>query len=238
MDVTEYQGYDGPFPENKLGTKYDLAYNTYVPANFMVENHNHEVNGKVVGFVADNGALPGLAGDSLYFLNPKSQEVAHIWAVWNGGDEDIFTVYQTEHKENENIKHLNGTFRVNWSYNCTGIDPNESSALVYSRPTDLVPNMAYEFHAVVMKPNSTRLTVAPQGTAEPGTPSQSYIIYPLDMSNGGTPTAVIELNATKNVVSERYYNLMGVESSKPFEGVNIVVTRYNDGSISTHKVLR
>ena len=240
MDVTEYQGYDGPFPENKLGTKYDLAYNTYVPANFMVENHNHEVNGKVVGFVADNGALPGLAGDSLYFLNPKSQEVAHIWAVWNGGDEDIFTVYQTEHKENENINawHLNGTFRVNWSYNCTGIDPNESSALVYSRPTDLVPNMAYEFHAVVMKPNSTRLTVAPQGTAEPGTPSQSYIIYPLDMSNGSTPTAVIELNATKNVVSERYYNLMGVESSKPFEGVNIVVTRYNDGSISTHKVLR
>ncbi len=240
MDVTEYQGYDGPFPENKLGTKYDLAYNTYVPANFMVENHNHEVDGKVVGFVADNGALPGLAGDSLYFVNPKSQEVAHIWAVWNGGDEDIFTVYQTEHKENENINawHLNGTFRVNWSYNCTGIDPNESSALVYSRPTDLVPNMAYEFHAVVMKPNSTRLTVAPQGTAEPGTPSQSYIIYPLDMSNGGTPTAVIELNATKNVVSEHYYNLMGVESNKPFEGVNIVVTRYNDGSISTRKVLR
>ncbi len=240
MDVTEYQGYDGPFPENKLGTKYDLAYNTYVPANFMVENHNHEVDGKVVGFVADNGALPGLAGDSLYFVNPKSQEVAHIWAVWNGGDEDIFRVYQTEHKENENINawHLNGTFRVNWSYNCTGIDLNESSALVYSRPTDLVPNMAYEFHAVVMKPNSTRLTVAPQGTAEPGTPSQSYIIYPLDMSNGGTPTAVIELNATKNVVSEHYYNLMGVESNKPFEGVNIVVTRYNDGSISTRKVLR
>ena len=240
MDVTEYQGYDGPFPENKLGTKYDLAYNTYVPANFMIENHNHEVDGMVVGFVADNGALPGLAGDSLYFVNPKSQEVAHIWAVWNGGDEDIFTVYQTEHKENENINawHLNGTFRVNWSYNCTGIDPNESSALVYSRPTDLVPNMAYEFHAVVMKPNSTRLTVAPQGTAEPGTPSQSYVIYPLDMSNGGTPTAVIELNATKNVVSEHYYNLMGVESSKPFEGVNIVVTRYNDGSISTRKVLR
>ena len=240
MDVAEYQGYDGPFPDSKLGTKYDLAYNTYVPANFMTENHNHEVDGNVVGSVADNGALPGLAGDELYFVNPKNQEVAHIWAVWNGGDDDIFTVYQTEHKENENINawHLNGTFRVNWSYNCTGIDPNESSALVYSRPTDLVPNMAYEFHAVVMKPNSTRLTVAPQGTAEPGTLSQSYIIYPLDMSNGGTPTAVIELNATKNVVSEHYYNLMGVESSKPFEGVNIVVTRYNDGSISTRKVLR
>lgn len=240
MDVNEYQGYDGPFPESKLGTKYDLAYNTYVPANFMTENHNQKVGDQVVGFVADDGALSGCQGDSLYFVNPKNQEVAHIWAVWNGGDEDIFTVYETEHKENENINawHLNGTFRVNWSYNCTGVDPNESSAHVYGRPTDLVPNMAYEFHAVVMKPNSTRLTVAPQGTANPGTPSQSYVVYPLDMSNGGTPTAVIELNATKTVVGVSYYNLLGVESGKPFEGINIVVTRYSDGSISTQKVLR
>ncbi len=241
MDVDEYQGYDGPFPENKLGDKYDLAYNTYVPANFMTENHNQEVDGKVVGFVADNGALPACQGDSLYFVNPKIQEVAHIWAVWNGGDDDIFTVYETEHKENENINawHLNGTFRVNWTYNCTGVDPNENTALVYGRPTDLVPNMAYEFHAVVMRPaNGTRLTVAPQGTAEPGTPSASYMVYPLDMSNNGTPTAVLELSALKTVASVTYYNLMGVESKKPFDGVNIVVTRYSDGSIMTQKVLR
>ena len=241
MDVDEYPGYDGPFPENKLGDKYDLAYNTYVPANFMTENHNHEVDGKVVGFVADNGALPSCQGDSLYFVNPKIQEVAHIWAVWNGGEDDIFTVYETEHRENENINawHLNGTFRVNWTYNCTGVDPNENTALVYGRPTDLVPNMAYEFHAVVMRPaNGTRLTVAPQGTAEPGTPSTSYMVYPLDMSNDGTPTAVLELSALKTVASVTYYNLMGVESKKPFDGVNIVVTRYSDGSISTQKVLR
>ena len=241
LDVAEYQGYDGPFPENKLGDKYDLAYNTYVPANFMTENHNQKVDGNVVGFVADNGALPACQGDSLYFVNPKIQEVAHIWAVWNGGNEDLFTVYETEHRENENINawHLNGTFRVNWSYNCTGVDPNENTALVYGRPTDLVPNMAYEFHAVVMKPNGTRLNApTPQGTADPGTPSQSYVVYPLDMSDGGTPTTVLELNALKTVVSVTYYNLLGVESRKPFEGINIVVTRYNDGSVTTQKVLR
>ena len=245
MDVPEYEGYNGPFPESKLGTKYDLAYNTYVPANFMTENHNLLENGKVVGgFVADETALPGLAGDSLYFVNPKIQEVAHIWAVWNGVDEagDIFTVYATEHQEKENINawHLNGTFRVDWTYNCTGLDPDNSTVHVYDRPEGLVPNMAYEFHAVVMKPagNSTRLTVAPQGTAEPGTPSPSYMVYPLDMQDGGTPTAVIELNAMKTVVGVTYYNLMGQESSKPFEGINIVVTRYSDGSMMTRKVLR
>ena len=245
MDVPEYEGYNGPFPESKLGTKYDLAYNTFVPANFMTENHNLLENGKVVGgFVADETALPGLAGDSLYFVNPKIQEVAHIWAVWNGVDEagDIFTVYATEHQEKENINawHLNGTFRVDWTYNCTGVDPDNSAVHVYDRPEGLVPNMAYEFHAVVMKPagNSTRLAVAPQGTAEPGTPSPSYMVYPLDMQDGGTPTAVIELNAMKTVVGVTYYNLMGQESSKPFEGINIVVTRYSDGSMMTRKVLR
>jgi hypothetical protein len=64
------------------------------------------------------------------------------------------------------------------------------------------------------------------------------MVYPLDMSNDGTPTAVLELNAMKTVASVTYYNLMGVESSKPFDGVNIVVTRYSDGSTSTQKVLR
>ena len=242
MDVPEYPGYTGPFPEELLGSDYDLAYNSYVPANFMTENHNHMVEGNVVGFVADNGALPGLAGDSLYFMNPKIQEVAHVWAVWNGNN--VFTVYRTEQKENANGKleninawHLNGTFNVNWTYNCTTTDPNENTDLIYGPPSRLVPNMAYEFHAVIMRPARTR-DVAPQGTAEPGTPSTDYMIYPLDMSDDGTPTAVIELNGMKTVTSVSYYNVMGVESSTPFDGINIVVTRYSDGSTSTVKVLR
>lgn len=35
-----------------------------------------------------------------------------------------------------------------------------------------------------------------------------------------------------------YYNVMGVASHKPFEGVNIVVTRYSDGTTTTQKVIR
>jgi hypothetical protein len=31
---------------------------------------------------------------------------------------------------------------------------------------------------------------------------------------------------------------MGQQSSKPFEGVNIVVTRYSDGTTSTTKVIQ
>ena len=244
MDVPEYPGFTGPFPEEKLGADYDLAYNSYVPANFMTENHNHMEDGNVVGFVADDNALSGLAGDSLYFVNPKIQEVAHVWAVWNGGD--VFTVYRTEQKENANGKleninawHLNGTFNVGWTYNCTNMDPEVNTDLTYGPPSRLVQNMAYEFHAVIMRPTRDRQgEVVPQGTAQPGTPSADYKIYPLDMSDDGTPTAVIELNGMKTVTSVSYYNVMGVESSQPFDGVNIVVTRYSDGSISTIKVMR
>ena len=48
----------------------------------------------------------------------------------------------------------------------------------------------------------------------------------------------IEDVTNKTVAGVKYYNLMGVESNEPFNGVNIVVTRYTDGSISTQKVLK
>ena len=217
-----------------------------------LENVNEEQKAElekkevVGGFVADNTALPGLAGDSLYFVNPKIQEVTRVWAVWCGNDEttgerkDMFSVYLAEHKENENINawNLNGTFHVKWDYNCKSKDSGVDG---YGAPAGLVEGVAYEFHAVVMRPK-TRLTangdVEPQGTLNPGTATPDYEIYPLDVKDGGTPTAVVEVFGTKTVVGVIYYNLMGQQSSKPFEGINIVVTRYSDGSTSSVKVLR
>ena len=45
-------------------------------------------------------------------------------------------------------------------------------------------------------------------------------------------------NVARQVKSVRYFNLMGVESSKPFSGVNIVVTTFTDGTRTTTKQLR
>ena len=52
------------------------------------------------------------------------------------------------------------------------------------------------------------------------------------------PTAISTVNANSQVESVRYYNVAGIESSKPFAGMNIVVTRYSDGSTTTSKVVR
>lgn len=52
------------------------------------------------------------------------------------------------------------------------------------------------------------------------------------------PSGVNDVNAGKTVESIRYYNAMGVESAAPFEGLNIVVTNYTDGSKATSKVVK
>ena len=51
-------------------------------------------------------------------------------------------------------------------------------------------------------------------------------------------TAVVENLAQKTVNNVKYYNVAGMESNVPFEGVNIMVTTYNDGTTSTCKVIK
>ena len=53
----------------------------------------------------------------------------------------------------------------------------------------------------------------------------------------GISTWVIELNSDRQVVDVTYVNPLGMTSDRPFEGVNIIVTRYSDGSCRTSKVM-
>jgi hypothetical protein len=78
-----------------------------------------------------------------------------------------------------------------------------------------------------------------------GLEDSKFIIFPIlaspSGSNGddmGNVTTVSEVKTDRTVVAVRYYNIMGVESSKPFDGINIVVTTYSDGSRTSKKVLR
>ena len=52
------------------------------------------------------------------------------------------------------------------------------------------------------------------------------------------PTAVKEILYHGEIVSQTYFNVQGMESDKPFDGINIVVTRYSDGATSVSKVVR
>ncbi len=229
MDVPSYPGYQsGYLTENAghLGSDYALAYNTYCPANFMDYNQNRLEGDKVVGPVGGDNAVGVAKGDSIYFMNPKIQEVVRLWAVWCGAGSDRFAVYATD-GQTVNAWDIDGAVRViNWDYNL-------KQSGQYG-PAELVENQAYEFHAVISRLTGNKLNAS----ASESQPSGEYGIAPLDLPDGGNPTAVKEMLGTKEVESVRYYNVMGVESDKPFEGINIVVTRFTDGTTMTMKVLK
>ncbi len=67
-----------------------------------------------------------------------------------------------------------------------------------------------------------------------------YIVekeIPFSITKNNIITAIDQLNA-RQVAGVKYYNVAGVESDRPFHGVNIVVTRYTDGSMTTTKVVK
>lgn len=52
------------------------------------------------------------------------------------------------------------------------------------------------------------------------------------------PTAISAVVGDRQEVSRTCYNVAGIASDKPFDGINIVVTRYSDGSQAATKILR
>lgn len=54
----------------------------------------------------------------------------------------------------------------------------------------------------------------------------------------GTYTRIETVNTNKEVKSVRYYNTLGIESTTPFEGVNIIVTTFTDGTKAVVKVIK
>ena len=51
-------------------------------------------------------------------------------------------------------------------------------------------------------------------------------------------TGVDNITANKQIADVRYINVAGQQSEAPFDGVNIVVTTYTDGTTSTAKIIR
>lgn len=66
--------------------------------------------------------------------------------------------------------------------------------------------------------------------------SASVVIEYFDRTHmSRTTTAIDNINTNAQVVRTRYYNSLGAESSKPFDGVNIIVKEYDNGQKTTTK---
>jgi hypothetical protein len=172
---------------------------------------------------------------------------------------DVFDSYAFSPEEGVNQFGFSGAFYVprrvsdddlgGWKYNRL-ISDDEHNNPKYGKPgiddggEPLVVNNAYIFHAAIQYPYVPvdEPNKAPRRDLEPyGSNPEFYTVYPLDlMSPGDAFTAVSEVKSQESteIDSIRYYNIMGQESETPFDGINIEVIRYKDGSMISRKVLR
>lgn len=158
-----------------------------------------------------------------YFATPKANEYAKVvWAVYDATD-GIFCI--PAHEGGINGQGFKAAFRVNYSLNT-----NAAPVLADGR--------MYEFDALVKETAPTKVAPRKIGYDSTVEPKAKYVVYPLNLEAGNVSTGVNDVNCAKEVKGVSYFNMMGVESAQPFEGVNIMVTTYTDGTQSAAKVLR
>ena len=148
-------------------------------------------------------------------MTPKPQEYAQIvWAVWNASSTSM--IMSTD--DNRNGHRFAGEFEIDLSMN-TGA----------SSYTEIQNGATYNFTAILRKVSGS------DSKAE----GDSYKVYPLDLNGQNPATGINTVDVTgKAVKSVKYVNVAGMVSDVPFQGVNIVVTEYTDGSRTTSKMLR
>ena len=115
-------------------------------------------------------------------------------------------------------------------YISDGLDPDLVAGDVLL--VSLAPN------ATVSNPSGTfKYTYAAIATPEPQ-PSKdnNEMEVIVNWTGSGVPTSIDAIDGSE-VKSTRYYNLMGVESATPFQGVNIIVKEYTNGSCELSKVI-
>lgn len=212
----------------KYGDEFTAAtgdYNAYITSNFMTGY----LNGKYGEGYTYTNTNTGVTTD-IFMMNPKIQEVAWIdFAIWNG---EQFVM--PEPAAGVNNYQMDGGFNVNWNYNYL------SSANEFGMPT-LTTDQGYHFHAAVMRTADTSYGPARRISAKDNaTIASEFIIYPLDLAGNGNITGLDNITGkvTREVQSVTYYNVAGMQSDRPFDGINIVVTRYTDGSTATRKVMK
>ena len=218
------------------GLKENLYYeapNIFITCNFVGNQ-----GGKAQ---AADGTMDQRAFD-FFFVTPKPEEFATVtWATWDGTK---FIVPKRQHREGDgstyplelNGFNLKGSFEVDWSM-CT----NDGANIVQV-------NQVYEFPAIIkLKEESSAAGAAPRRVGDITSvevdqslaQENKYMVFPLSIDGTtGVVTAVDELAAKAQPVSTTYVNTAGQVSSKPWSGVNIVVTTMSDGSNRVSKVLR
>ena len=152
----------------------------------------------------------------MFFVVPKPMEIANVeWAMW---DEEIGMFVMPSAAAGTELK---GAFLPNFS--------------MLENTPELTSGSGYHFLALIKETEESS-----QGKVHvlADDNSNNWTVYPLEWSTQSVITAIDGVQSGKTITRVVYYNLMGVESDKPHPGINIVETRYSDGTRTTTKIIR
>ena len=210
---------------------------SYVPNTYCTSNF---IEGNLTLKPGDTGPAVTKDGNTTYyyFLNPKIQEYAIItYAMWDKPNQIMIIPDNNP---------FNGAACIGrWDLNQYGNQLTELDA-AFDAPETC--HNEYEFHIIVQRTNKSYGSPissgakagadAPSGKSDQ-TASDVIRTQPLDLqASSPLPTAINRVGTEAQVVGIEYVNVAGMRSNKPFKGVNIVVTRYSDGSTTTTKVVK
>lgn len=200
------------------------APNHYIATNFMT---TYSTDGT-------GNAVHDAAGNTYYFMNPKDGEWAIVaWAVWDKATQAFYVPAKDD--EGTNAHGFTGGFKVDLRYN----EDDITDVKMLDEQSDKGQNV-YTFPALIVKNTATSASAPRRAAITPDTRklSTTYTVYPLSLSAGSVVTGVSTVDQAKTVRSVVYYNLQGMASPTPHAGLNVVVTRYTDGSTQVAKVMR
>ena len=212
----------------KGGTLTGKLTNKLNPTMKVTESIEPEETGEYVenNYVASNFMTPnvqtgiewhGTTGD-YFFVEPKPQEYVKVnWALYDG------KVGNYEHFSLKTTSDFKGSFNVDWS-----LYPG-------TWQEDFKEGKAYNFHAIVRYTRTDGTMQSPL-KAENSATEGLYMVFPLE---GGADliTGIDEVAGDAQMIGVTYVNVMGMQSLKPWPGINIVVTRYSNGTTQVRKEL-
>ena len=196
------------------------------PAESLMGTYN-VVNGNPCLTTSDNMAAPEedltvtaavkkTTLDNVLF-NPEANEVVEFAGYMRTSDNTV-CAYKGPGDQGQCIT-------VDWSALPAGTDiPTDGSMFVVTGPVQQKMIWA-----------DAEKTPGMTGKEGPGA-WKNYILYPVSV-NTNLPTGVTDVYA-KTVAGVKYVNVAGMESNTPFDGVNIMVTTYTDGTHSAVKVIK
>lgn len=230
----EFQVYTGPASKlTQRTTDASLTHvNQYIAASFATDA---------------NGMLQSKTGENYWFMPPVGSEVVKVtWAViiFEKDSEGHFTgnvyAYIPKSVDGANGNGFQGKIKLDASMFSTGgtqWPANEEEAEQWN-------GKVYEFMAVAIKNSSAsgaprRVNASDVIEGDENQPASRFTLSVLEMTgtNGGVVTGIDAVAAGKVVKDVKFYNLQGVAKAEPWDGVNIIVRTFDDGTRDSKKVV-